>query len=202
MPVDGALAASDARSAGSAELRPVEIEELFAVYHQRVSVWVRRLGGPGIDADDGVQEVFLIAHRRLHRLKAHENIVAWLYRVTENVVLHQRRRLRRQHRLLAHRSALRPGSAELAAQQEIASDADARRQELEIVYEALDRMSERNRTLFILFEIEELSGQEIAELKGAKLATIWVWLHRARADFRNQLAALGQTSSYLRGLQR
>jgi RNA polymerase sigma factor (sigma-70 family) len=52
-----------------------------------------------------------------------------------------------------------------------------------LIYQALDRMSERNRTLMILFEFEELSGQEIAELKGARVETVWVWLHRARAEF-------------------
>jgi len=37
--------------------------------------------------------------------------------------------------------------------------------------------------VLILFELEELSGEEIAPLTGLKLATVWVHLHRARARF-------------------
>jgi RNA polymerase sigma-70 factor, ECF subfamily len=58
------------------------------------------------------------------------------------------------------------------------------------VYAVLDRMGERHRTVFILFEIEEFSGQEIADLKGVKVGTVWVWLHRARAEFAQRLAEL------------
>jgi RNA polymerase sigma-70 factor (ECF subfamily) len=85
---------------------------------------------------------------------------------------------------------------------ESAADMEERRQELDLIYKALDRMRERDRTLIILFELEELSGLEIAELKGVKVATVWVWLHRARAEFRRQVAELGQTSFYLRELNR
>ena len=36
---------------------------------------------------------------------------------------------------------------------------------------------------FILYELEELSGEAIATLTGLKPATVWVHLHRARARF-------------------
>jgi RNA polymerase sigma-70 factor (ECF subfamily) len=51
-------------------------------------------------------------------------------------------------------------------------------------------LNENQRAAFILFEIEELSGQEIAELKGVSVSTVWVWLHRARARFLARLAKL------------
>ena len=50
------------------------------------------------------------------------------------------------------------------------------------------RCSHCHREVLVLFEIEELSGEEIAELTGAKIATVWVWLHRARAEFAKRLA--------------
>jgi len=156
-------------------------------------LWVRRLGGPQIEVDDAVQEVFLVAHRRLRWFRGRESLTVWFYRVTENVVRHQRRRLRRRREVFA--GADESEIAEQAARAgEIANDEETRRQRLQIIYQVLDRMSERNRTLIILFELEELSGEEIARLKGAKLATVWVWLHRARAEFRRHLALLQQSS--------
>ncbi len=197
---------SQARATGAAEPQlqpqPVEIGALFAAHHQQVSVWVRRLGGPHIEVDDAVQEVFLLAHRRFHRFNGRERLIVWLYRVTENVVRHQRRRLRRQRRVLVEGAGQPDLTAPIASAGELASEEETKRHGLELIYEVLDRMSERNRTLIVLFELEELSGQEIAELKGAKVATVWVWLHRARAEFRRRLAALERTSPNLPGLQR
>jgi len=184
---------SETRSAGQAEPRSLEIGDLFTAYHQQVALWVRRLGGPQIEVDDAVQEVFLVAHRRLRWFRGRESLTVWFYRVTENVVRHQRRRLRRRREVFA--GADESEIAEQAARAgEIANDEETRRQRLQIIYQVLDRMSERNRTLIILFELEELSGEEIARLKGAKLATVWVWLHRARAEFRRHLALLQQSS--------
>jgi len=193
---------SDTRSTGKAEPRPVEIGELFAAYHQRVSVWVRRLGGPQIEVDDAVQEVFLLAHRRLRKLKDRGGLTVWLYRVTENVVRHQRRRLRRRREVLSGGAEADRLASDSPSAGELLTDEEARRKSLQLIYEVLDRMSERSRTLIILFELEELTGQEIAELKGVKVATVWVLLHRARAEFRRQLAALQRTSPQLLSLKR
>ena len=54
----------------------------------------------------------------------------------------------------------------------------------------LGRMSEKHRAVFVLFEVEGYSGQEIADLEGAKLATIWSRLHQARAAFSSTVAEL------------
>jgi RNA polymerase sigma-70 factor (ECF subfamily) len=174
--------------AAPAESQALSIGELFARYHHQVSVWVRRLGGPGIEVDDAVQEVFLFALPRLRHFKGQERLVVWLYRITENVVRHQRRRSRRQRRLLSDGADKDFQAARVAAPVQLAPEHLAQGEALQLIYRVLDQMSERNRTLIVLFELEELTGQEIAELKGARVATVWVWLHRARAEFRRRLA--------------
>jgi len=47
----------------------------------------------------------------------------------------------------------------------------------------LDRLSETQRRVLVLFEIEGLSTEEIAALVGAKVGTVRVWLFRARERF-------------------
>jgi DNA-directed RNA polymerase specialized sigma24 family protein len=44
-------------------------------------------------------------------------------------------------------------------------------------------MSEKYRTMLVLFRLEGLSGEELAALSGLPIATVWVRLHRARAQF-------------------
>ena len=45
-------------------------------------------------------------------------------------------------------------------------------------------MPDKYRQVLILFELEEMSGEDIAALTGLKVATVWVRLHRARQHFR------------------
>ena len=61
---------------------------------------------------------------------------------------------------------------------------EARRQ----MHEVLSQMSERRRTTFFLFEIEGYSGEEIAQLEGVALNTVYTRLHHARRDFMALLA--------------
>ncbi len=145
-----------------------------------VARWAARLGGPGIDVEDVVQDVFLTAHRLLPGFRGEAKITTWLFRITQNQVRHRRRK-ERWLRLV-------PGSADnlldrLAAKGPTPIEDLERRQAAHTVYQVLDGLNEKYRTAFILFEIEKLSGEEIATMLEQKISTIWVWLHRARAHF-------------------
>ena len=58
------------------------------------------------------------------------------------------------------------------------------------LYKVLDRMPEKYRQVLVLFEMEEMAGEEIAALTGIKVATVWVQLHRARERFRTEMRRL------------
>jgi RNA polymerase sigma-70 factor (ECF subfamily) len=160
-----------------------ELHDFDAVYRAhaaRVARWAARLGGPTADVDDVVQEVFLVVHRQLHKFRGEAQVTTWLYRITENVVRHRRRKERIRRWL--------GGSADdvggkLASHRPTPVEELERRQAQERVYKILDAMNERYRTLLILFEIEGLSGEEISELTGTNPDALWVALHRARAQF-------------------
>ena len=51
------------------------------------------------------------------------------------------------------------------------------------IYAALDGLSEAHRSTLILFELEGLRGEEIAELTGVRLDAVWMRLTRARRQF-------------------
>lgn len=168
-------------------IRPgATLAELFRAHANDVARWAHRLGGPLVDAEDVVQEVFLVAHRRLPEFRYDATPSTWLFRITHNVVRHRRRkdRLRRWLTGTAEEQAEREPSDERSAPERIES-----RESAAALYRVLDQMSERNRTVLVLFELEELSGEQIAQLLGAKTATVWVWLHRARADFLKRMQA-------------
>ena len=58
------------------------------------------------------------------------------------------------------------------------------------VYRILDGLGEAYRTTFILFELEGLSGERVAEITGARLGTVWVRLTRARRAFIERMRQL------------
>ena len=72
-----------------------------------------------------------------------------------------------------HLRAPGPGPVELFEQ----------RQATERVCAVLDQLSEKDRAVLVLFELEQRSGEEVAQIMNARVETVWVWLHRARQRF-------------------
>jgi RNA polymerase sigma-70 factor (ECF subfamily) len=140
-----------------------------------------------VEPDDVVQEVFLTVYKRLGEFRGDSKITTWLYRITQNIIRQRRRSERLQ---LWFSGTPQEVGAEVAAQDESPVQAIERRQSTERLYQILDGMKENYRTALILFEIEQLSGEEISELIGVRISTLWVWLHRARALFLKRLQAL------------
>jgi RNA polymerase sigma-70 factor, ECF subfamily len=175
------------RALAEAAEAPFDVAALYRSHGAAVARWAARLGGPGVEAEDVVQEVFMIAQRKLASFRGEASPARWLYRITERVILHRRRKERWRRfwggssEELAHEvPSSAPGPLESAE----------RRESAQLFYRALEGMGENHRAAFILFELEELSGADIAALKGVSVATVWVWLHRARAHFLRRLPEL------------
>ena len=157
------------------------LDALYRAHAATVARWAAHLGGPRLDVDDAVHEVFLVVGKRLPEFRGEAKVTTWLYRITERVV----RGGRRRERLRRWLDFVRRGDVQQSLSPPRLSPVEEleRRQSRETVYRVLDRLSEKYRRVLVLFELEELSGEEIAALTGLKLATVWVHLHRARALF-------------------
>jgi len=69
-----------------------DIGDLYRRHAETVARWVSRLGGPLVDVEDLVHEVFLVAQRKRPSDRGAARITTWLYRVTAKVVSHRRRK--------------------------------------------------------------------------------------------------------------
>jgi RNA polymerase sigma-70 factor (ECF subfamily) len=165
-------------------LAPPDLETIYRAYAPDVSRWARRLRGPGGDVDDLVHEVFLVAQRRLPEFRGEARVGTWLYAITVRVVQGQRRRERWLRWLRLGR--LRPPEP---ASLPTPLEALESRQATELTYRLLEKLPEAERSALILFELEGLSGEELAAVTGEPVGTIWVRLHRARRRFRDTYLA-------------
>ena len=167
----------------------LDIGALYRAHERTVLRWAMRLGGPGIDAEDVVQEVFLIAKRRLRSFEGDAKITTWLFRTTQRVVQAARRkqRLRRWFSVAPQAEWASMGSPAPGPGESLQRDRD-----IADVYRVLDRLPERERRVMILFEIEGLSTEEIGALTGTKVGSVRVRLFRARERFANEHRRLFQ----------
>lgn len=164
--------------------KTLDVGALYRAHERQVMRWAARLGGPGVDVEDVVQDVFLIARRRLPSFDTDGpgRVTTWLFRTTEKVVQAARRK-QRLRRWLSQAADLAPAPGTGGP---TPADALERTRSINDVYRVLDRLPERQRRVLILFEIEGLSTDQIGELVGARVGTVRVWLFRARASFMEE----------------
>ena len=177
-PVSRLLRPKPASGAVPADAR-TQFRAIYDDWFDDVSRWIRALGGVEADRDDIVQEVFLVVRRRLKDFDG-TNLAGWLYRITTRQVRDFRRRTWVKHiftRRRSHEPDVLPhagGNPAMALE---------RKEEQRVLQKLLMKLPEARRTAFVLFEIEGLSGEEIARVQSIPLNTIWTRLHHARRDF-------------------
>jgi RNA polymerase sigma-70 factor (ECF subfamily) len=163
-------------------------------------VWrsVCRLGVPDHAADDVLQEIFLVVHRRLADYVECDATVSWLYAIVVRVVRQYRRTMRRKS------PAYSPGAGSvdpdtlIDGRRPSPHEMAEREQAIRLLYRALDHLNDERREVFVLSELEQLAAPEIAGALGVNLNTVYWRLAKAREEFevivaRMQKAPTGST---------
>ncbi len=153
-------------------------------------VWrsLRRLRVPEASLNDALQDVFVVVHRRIADFEGRAKITTWLFGICLRVAKDYRRRAHVRREVL--------DDAHLAQLSDPASDTGARaeeRQNLALFEAALEGIEIDQRAVFILFELEHMTGDEIAESLQIPLGTVYSRLRLARVAFRK--AALARSWS-------
>jgi RNA polymerase sigma-70 factor, ECF subfamily len=141
---------------------------------------LRHLGVGDSELEDAVQSVFVTATLKLDQIVPGKER-GFLVAVAQRVAFRNRRNFGRRKEV--HDEALLERSDPAAGPDEIADE----RRALEDLDRILDAMPLELRSVFVLRELEELEGVEIAELLGIPLGTVASRLRRAREDFRERV---------------
>lgn len=178
-------------SASADELRARQLAQLFEDHSEFVWRTLRRLGMAQADIEDAMQEVFVVVHRRLSDYEERSSFRAWLYAICLRVnSKHRRSRGRR-------REDVHEEMPEVSVEPEQESSVE-QQESLRLGQRLLAALPEKQRMVFVLYEVDHLSMAEIAEIVGCPIQTAYARLHKARLRVRSELArhrVLGRRST-------
>lgn len=155
--------------------------QVVQAYRKRILGTVARLIGRIEDVEDVGQEVFLRLYFSLDQLRTPEVFEPWLYRLTVNACYdHLRRQRRRGESRMADLTEHQVVMADAVAGTKNQVEADRRKRITETVGALLGAVSEQDRILLTLKEIEGLSLKELEKVYGVNENALKVRLFRAR----------------------
>ena len=173
-------ATDDARTWADGELirRYLETEDrrLFAVLVQRhqdrvYGMCARILGSPTL-AEEVAQDVFVAVFKNLHRFRGDSRFSTWLYRVVvnhcKNKQAYRFRRKEKQHESLDQPRELEGGEVkrELPSSNPGPEKAALARERQRILHAGLAELSEEQRTIIVMRDLNGMPYDEIAETLG------------------------------------
>ena len=164
---------------------PLEFRAIYERWFDDVSRWIRAMGGPEADREDLVQDVFLVVHRRLHDFDG-QNVAGWLYQIARHRVRDFRRLLWVKHMLFGSV----PLSESLSNGGASPADSLETNEKRTMLSKLLAKLNESERAALVLFEIDGYSGDEIAQIQGVPINTVWARIHKARKKLQASLAKI------------
>jgi RNA polymerase sigma-70 factor (ECF subfamily) len=186
------LSQSDAELLGRLREQSSEaFEQLVDTFQGPVFGFVYRLLEDPSEAPDVTQEVFLKIFRKLHEFRGECSLKTWVYRIAIHEASNRRRWFFR------HRQREKPIDGEreedgshwenLVDQRDTPYEALHRREQMELITQALRSMDARMRVALVLRDIEGLSYNEIADTLQISLGTVKSRILRAREALKTRL---------------
>jgi RNA polymerase sigma-70 factor (ECF subfamily) len=169
---------------------PGAFREFVEAYKKRIYGLAFELTRNHADAEDVSQSVFIKVFRSIGTFQRDARLNSWLYRITVNAALdHLRKRSffpEEKARTLPDRFADESVSRSSAPPEDPGPKAEAvlmRRK----IDEALDRISDREKTVFLLRHYHDLSLREIADALGLTIGSVKSYLFRSIKKLQKEL---------------
>jgi RNA polymerase sigma-70 factor (ECF subfamily) len=157
---------------------PFDLPTLVKEHQAVVYRYACRLCGCAAEAEDLTQQAFLIAHQKLHQLRAASAAQAWLLAIVRSCFLKSVRKPRPTPAadidLLVNEAADNGSPVDPIDREQLAA--------------ALDELPDDFRLVLLMFYFEELSYQQIGEHLEIPMGTVMSRLSRAKAHLRRRLA--------------
>ena len=149
-----------------------------------------RLTGSREHLDDLAQEVFLRLYRALPSFRGEALLTTYLYRITVNVAQNEWKRRRRDTQSLVSISDETSGWEDRLEHPDRNAEEQLEEREFQRAVEAqLQKLSQVERTVLVLYHQEERTYEQIALALGMPIGTVRTHLHRGRKKMREGIQA-------------
>lgn len=156
----------------------VHVEDIYEMHFDFVWRTARRLGAHESQLDDVVQEVFLVVQRRLATFEGRSELKTWLFGITRKVVYATLRRRGKRHEIVLGETEELPDANTLNPETQLTANEDT-----QLLYALLAELDAEKREVFVLSELEEMSGPEIAAALDLSLSNVYARVRTARLAF-------------------
>jgi RNA polymerase sigma-70 factor (ECF subfamily) len=167
-------------------------DKIMVHYRERMYGVIYNMTLNHSDAADLTQETFVKAFRSISKFKRKSSFFTWLYRIGVNLTLTFLKRKRNRKFFSFEQffgDSLNEGQKGELASNEINSAKSTMLNELhEKLNEALSRLSDKHRTIVILYEIDGLSHKEISQIMKCTQGTVRSRLHYAKIQLQSMLS--------------
>lgn len=163
---------------------PGAFDELYYAYVDRVQRQLCSIVGQDSDIDDLIQQTFVQVYRHLESFRGDSSFSTWLHRIAVNVALGHLRKRKRWFKLrqAVHSLPENPSIEENTPLKSVQST-----ETRELLASVLDKLKPKKRIVFVLYEIEGHTLEEIAAIVESSVNTVAGRLRAARIEIRRAL---------------
>ena len=136
-------------------------------YQEKIYWHARRMTGNHLDADDIVQQVFLVMYKKLKTFNFDSSIYTWIYKITSTRSLN----LIKRNKIRSFISIDNITETRVTTKEDIISDLETK-ERLEKVERLLQRISPKQREVFIFRKFDDLSYEEISKITGKSVGAL------------------------------
>ncbi len=167
-----------------------DLDRQLPEFYPRIYRMVRAMVyGSGLDPEDLTQDSFLKVYKKRHMYNGTSSLYTWTYQIARNTVLDALRRNKLQRRIFFWtESETQPD--EFSANETGDQTLD-RREQQQMLRKALARLSEKDKLIITMRDLEGMSYDEIAEIENLAPGTVKSRLFTARQRLKEELVRMG-----------
>ena len=168
-------------------------DKFVELYQKRIYALGFNLTQNQMDAQDVAQEVFLTIFRKINTFQGKSAFSSWVYRITLNAV-YMKLRSKKKRQTVSLDDAFpnfNKSGYHLEKIRDWSQNSEAllfSKETKEIIQKAVDLLPEKEKIVFILRDVEELSTEKVSEILDLTVPAVKSRLHRARLFLRKKLS--------------
>lgn len=171
---------------------PKALERLFDIYRNKVYNTAIGYAQNAEDAEEITQDVFIEVFNSAGKFKGSSSLSTWIYRITVNKSLDFIRYTKRKKRFAVITSLFSPGTGEqkIDTPDFIHPGIEMEMKEQSaILFKAINKLPDNQKTAFILSKLENLSYNEISEVMKTSVSSVESLLFRAKGNLKKYLSS-------------